>query len=113
MSDTQGTPLRNATALLTCASGCGQIALLWVLDLGGPALAVAFAGCLYLILALGLFGISRLALFLAVLLPAIRALTAWNPLPILPWEQLRTITDLVIALLALLLFWRARHQPSR
>ncbi len=112
MPVTRGTPLRNATALLTCVSAVGQISLLWVLDLGSAVLGVAFAGCLYLMLALGLFGVSRFALFLAGVLPGARALTAWNPLPVLAWEQLRTTGDLVIAILALCLLWRARHAPT-
>lgn len=110
MPVTQGTPLRNATALLTCVSAVGQIALLWVLDLSAAVLGVAFSGCLYLMLALGLFGVSRFALFLAAALPATRALLGWNPLPLLQWEQLRTIADLVIALLAAFLLWRARDR---
>lgn len=112
MPVTQGTPLRNATALLTCVSAVGQISLLWVLELGAAVLGVAFAGCLYLMLALGLFGVSRFALFLAAVLPAARAFSAWNPLPVLAWEQLRTIGDLVIAMLALFLLWRSRHEPT-
>lgn len=112
MPVTRGTPLRNATAVLTSISAVGQIALLWVIDLGTPVLAVAFAGCVYLMLALGLFGVSRFALFLAVVLPATRAFTAWNPLPVLHWEQLRTIGDLAIAMLALWLLWDARHRPT-
>lgn len=112
MPVTQGTPLRHATALLTGISGSGQISLLWVLELGAPVLGVAFAGCIYLMLALGLFGVSRFALFVAALMPGLRALYAWNPLPVLEWEQLRTVVDLIIALSALFLLWKARHRPT-
>lgn len=112
MAVTQGSPLRNTAALLTGISGAAQISLLWVLDLGAPVLGVAFAGCVYLLLALGLFGVSRFALFVAVILPAFRALYAWNPLAVVEWEQLRTVVDLVVAMTALLLFWQARHRPT-
>lgn len=112
MPVTQGTPLRNATALLAGVSAVGQISVLWMLDLDTTVLGVAFAGCLYLMLALGLFGVSRFALFLAGILPAVRVLSAWNPLPVLQWEQLRSIADLIIAMLALFLLWRARHKPT-
>ncbi|MFN2286740.1 MAG: hypothetical protein ABR578_00260 [Chromatocurvus sp.] len=112
MPVTPGTPLRNATALVTSVSAVGQISVLWLLDLNAAVLGVAFAGCLYLMLALGLFGVSRFALFLAGVLPAARVLSGWNPLPILQWEQLRSIADLIIAVLALFLLWRARHEPT-
>ncbi|MFN2329493.1 MAG: hypothetical protein ABR612_11290 [Chromatocurvus sp.] len=112
MPVTQGTPLRNAAALLTGISGSAQVSLLWVLELGAPVLGVAFAGCVYLMLALGLFGVSRFALFAAVVVPALRAFYAWNPLPVLVWEQLRTIGDLIIAVIALFLLWQARHRPT-
>ncbi len=112
MPVTRGTPLRHATALLTGISATGQISLLWVLELGAPVLGVALAGCLYLMLALGLFGVSRFALFLAALMPALRVLYAWNPLPVAEWEQLRSAVDVIIAISALFLLWQARHRPT-
>lgn len=112
MPVTQGTPLRNAAALLTAVSGAAQISLLWVLELGAPVLGLAFAGGVYLMLALGLFGVSRFALFVAIVVPAIRVFYAWNPLPALEWEQLRSIGDLIIAIIALFLLWHARHRPT-
>lgn len=112
MPVTRSTPLRHATALLAGISAAGQISMLWMLELGAPVLGVAFAGCVYLMLALGLLGVSRFVLFVAALLPAFRALSGWNPLPVLEWEQLRTASDLIIAMSALLLLWKARHRPT-
>lgn len=105
-------PLRNAAALLAGMSGLAQISLLWVLELGAPVLGVALAGCIYLMLALGLTGASRFALAAALALPAFRALSAWNPLPVLHWEQLRTASDLIIAMTVLFLLWQTRHRPA-
>lgn len=99
--------LRNATAWLTLACGTAQVALLWVLDLGAPVLVLALAGCIYLLLALGLFGRSRLPLALAVILPAARVVSGWSPLPVVDWEQLRTIAEIAMTGLALFLLFQS------
>jgi hypothetical protein len=112
MAVTEGSPLRKALALLVGCSAALQISLLWQLPLERNTLAVALGGTVYLMLSLGLLGVSRLALFLALTLPAWRVLEGWQPLPVAEWETLRRNADLCIAGVALLLFWRARHAPT-
>lgn len=97
--------LRNLAAILSTVSGAGQCFALWLLPTTPMLLLSAWIGTLYLFLALGLFGNSRLSLFLAVSLPPLRAWLAVEPLPIDAWEFLRTACDLAIAALCLSALW--------
>ena len=97
--------LRNLAAILSTVSGAGQCFALWLLPTTPALLLSAWLGTLYLFLALGLFGISRLSLFLAVTLPTLRAWFAFGPLPIDAWEFLRIACDVAIAALCLPALW--------
>ena len=105
-------PLRIATATVVTAAGLAQVAMLWVFDLGAPVLLTALAGGCYLLLGLGLFGVSRFALALAAAVCGTRAWLAFAPVPVLSWEQLRTAVDLLVTIAALGLLWQARHTPT-
>ncbi|KGE02812.1 hypothetical protein [Pseudohaliea rubra] len=109
---TSSTPLRSATATLVTIAGLAQVAMLWVFDLGAAVLLTALSGGGYLLLGLGLFGVSRFTLVLAAGLCGARAWLAFAPLPVLAWEQLRTVVDVLIAATALWLLWQARHAPT-
>ena len=112
MTVTSPSPLRTATATLVTAAGLAQVAMLWVFDLGAPVLLTALSGGGYLLLGLGLFGVSRFALALAAAVCGTRAWLAFAPVPVLAWEQLRTVVDLLVTATALGLLWRARHAPT-
>jgi hypothetical protein len=105
-------PLRTATATVVTAAGLAQVAMLWVFDLGAPVLLTALAGGCYLLLGLGLYGVSRFALALAAAACGARAWLAFAPVPVHSWEQLRTGVDLLVTVCALGLLWQARHTPT-
>lgn len=111
--DTEPKRLRNLAAVLTAVSGAGQCFSLWLLPVTPALLATAALGALYLLLALGLFGISRLSLLLAVAILPLRSWFALYPLDIEAWEFLRVAADLTIALLCLPVLWASldyRHE---
>lgn len=111
--DMDAQTLRNLAAILTTLSGLGQCFSLWLLPTTPALLATAALGSLYLLLALGLFGISRLSLLLAVALLPLRSWFAVYPLDIPAWEFLRVAADLAIALLCLPVLWASldhRHE---
>jgi hypothetical protein len=112
MPVTSPPPLRIATATVVTAAGLAQVAMLWVFDLGAPVLLTALAGSCYLLIGLGLFGVSRFALALAAAVCGARAWLTFAPVPVPAWEQLRTGVDLLVAATALGLLWRARHAPT-
>jgi hypothetical protein len=104
-TDLQPHKLRNLAAVLTALSGTGQCLALWLLPTTPMLLGTALMGSIYLVLALGLFGISRLSLFLAVILLPLRSWFGLLPLDIPTWEFLRVASDLAIALLCLPMLW--------
>lgn len=103
--DLQPQTLRNLAALLATLSGACQCLALWLLPTTPVLLGTALLGSVYLILALGLFGISRLSLFLAITLLPLRSWFGVLPLDIPNWEFLRIACDIAIALLCLPMLW--------
>ena len=111
--DTEPRRLRDLAAVLTTLSGAGQCFSLWLLPTTPSLLATAALGSLYLLLALGLFGISRLSLLLAVAILPLRSWFGIYHLDIVTWEFLRVAGDLTIALLCLPVLWASldhRHE---
>lgn len=104
-TDLQPHKLRNLAAVLTMVSGAAQSMALWLLPTTPTLLGTALMGSAYLILALGLFGISRLSLFLAIVLLPLRSWFGLFPLDIPAWEFLRIACDLAIALLCVPMLW--------
>lgn len=105
--ETDMTPekLRNLAAVLTLLSGAGQCFALWLLPTTPALLGTALLGSIYLVLALGLFGISRLSLFLAVTFLPLRSWFGLLPLDITTWEFLRVACDIAVAVLCLPMLW--------
>jgi hypothetical protein len=97
--------LRNFAAVLASLSGLSQAWSLWFLPTTPTLLMTALCGAFYLLLALGLFGISRFSLFLAVILPLLRSWLSLWPLPIDAWEQLRVLSDVAIAATCVPVLW--------
>lgn len=96
-------------AILATISGAGQCVTLWLLPTTPGLLLIALSGSFYLLLGLGLFGISRFSLFLAIILPPLRGWFGIYPLDIPAWELLRIATDLSIALLCIPPLWASLH----
>ena len=97
--------LRSFVALAAMLSGALQVAALWLLPTTMTQLLVALCGAFYLLLALGLFGVSRFSLFLGIVAPGLRAWFSLWPLPIEVWEQLRILVDCAIALGCIPVLW--------
>lgn len=115
MHKTSAARLRLACATMMLALGILLIAQLWYLPLSAANVLVASSGFGCLLLALGLFGVSRFTLLLTGVLAATRALTGWAALPMASaadWESLRSGVELLLACCCLWLLWAARHRPS-
>ncbi|WOJ93186.1 hypothetical protein R0135_15565 [Congregibacter variabilis] len=107
--DTDPKKLRNLAAIIAILSGASQCFSLWLLPTSTTLLLTALTGTLYLLLGLGLFGISRFSLFLAITLPPLRGWFGLYPLDIPAWELLRIASDLTIALLCIPSLWASLH----
>lgn len=108
---TSSEKLRNMAAILATLSGAMQCFSLWLLPTSPALLLTALAGAAYLLLGLGLFGISSFSLFLAIGLLPLRSWFGVFPLDIPAWELIRIATDLAIAALCLPVLW-ASLDPS-
>jgi hypothetical protein len=97
--------LRSLAATLIALSGAGQAASLWFLPTTPQLLATALFGAVYLLLSLGLYGVGRLSLLIAILMTTLRAWFGLFPLPLQAWEQLRLIVELSAALLCVPVLW--------
>ncbi len=107
--------LRNTAATLVTAAGITQIALLWFAPLTSDQVAIAGWGAVYLFVGLGLFGISRTALVLGVILPSLRAGSTLLSLTLPEISQLDFLLlagDFLVALMCAVVFLRLRHLPS-
>lgn len=104
---------RFAAAVIASVSGLGQIAALWLRDLSGAAVGDALLGAIYLLIAIGLFGRSRLSLFLAAIVPAAAAISTAYRMPH-PEDitMLRIALDLSIIVFSTLELWRTRHNAT-
>ena len=105
--------LRNIAATLITLSGIGMIAALWLRELTGAALIDALLGTVYLIIGIGLFGQSRFALSMAIVIPATAAALLLNALP--DPEQVHTariICDAIVVACSTIVLWHVRHNPS-
>lgn len=114
MAHRPGSLLRYTAASLMCLSGLGQIVALWLRQLTGSALLDGLLGTVYLLTGIGLFGRSRFALFMAIVIPVV-ASGALLYIAALPPEQLLTLrvaVDAAIALLSMIVLWQVRHYPS-
>ena len=111
-ANTPASFLRRLAATLMCLSGTAQIAALWLRDLTGAAVADAIAGCVYLYIGIGLFGRSRLSLFLGMIIPAaaVGLIHYSGPLPMQPY-RLHAAIDAMVILLCALELWRLRNVP--
>jgi hypothetical protein len=100
-------------AILATLSGAAQCLSLWILPVTPVLLLTALTGAFYLFLALGLFGISRFSLLLAISLPLLRSWFGLYPLEIPAWELLRVACDIAIAGLSLPVLWASLEPDHR
>lgn len=104
--------VRNLAALLFMLSGISHVAQLWFRETDATALFTALLGMLYLLLALGLSGQSRFALW-ATSASAIAGAAAGRKLlsptaldPLVIWHF---AIDGIVAALCLYVLYRTRH----
>lgn len=115
LSPTTLVRLRTAAAMIATASGTGHIAALWFRDLDAAALNGALFGTLYLIIGIGLFGQSRLSLFLAIVIPACGSLYIFRVQPsdaISSAQLVSAALALLVMVLSALVLWNVRNQPT-
>lgn len=105
--------LRNLAAILATLSGAGQCLALWLLPTSTGLLLTALTGSVYLVLGLGLFGIARFSLLLAITLAPLRSWFGLYPLDLPTWEFLRVAADIAIALLCIPAFWSSLDPGHR
>ena len=109
------TRMRNIAATLLTLSGISHIATLWFRDIDGTTLAGALMGSLYLIIGIGLYGQSRFALFMAIVVPGTGAWLAINNGPMdalgLP-GTMQLGTAFLVILLSAVVLTAVRNNPS-
>ncbi len=107
--------LRTVAATIVTLSGFGYVAILWLRPLDTNTVLIAGCGAMYLLLGLGLFGLSRTSLILGIVLPTARSLlvlwligTSTLHLP----SHLFLIADALAICLCTVILQRVRHLPS-
>lgn len=105
--------IRNLAAILATLSGASQCIALWLLPTTPTLLMTALCGALYLVLALGLFGVARFALLMAIGVPVLRSWFGLYPLELPAWEFLRVAADLAIAALCIPVLWASLDPAYR
>lgn len=114
MSDRLIIALRYTAASLITASGLVQVASLWFRPLDEIAVAALLLGAAYLIIGIGLFGQSRLTLFLAILVPAaVAVLTLRQVETLSSLQSTSMVAELLAIVLAAVVLWQVRNRPSR
>ncbi len=103
--------LRSLATVVAVATGAAHIASLWFRELDTGALASLLQGTVYLFVALGLGGRSRLSLYLGIVLPlsaaALRLHYATEDLAAAAFAAL--LADTVLASLCTAVLWRRRN----
>jgi hypothetical protein len=105
--------LRNMAAILATLCGSAQCLSLWLLPISPALLMTALFGVVYILLGLGLFGISRFSLFLAIVALPLRSWFGLLPLSIPAWEVLRIAGDLAIGAMCIPVLWSSLHPDYR
>jgi hypothetical protein len=106
---------RNIAAMLITIIGFSHIAELWFTELSRETLLLALLGAVYLFIGIGLFGMSRFTLFMAMALPAAGIALALQLDPIESMSALvllRITTSLMVIALSTNVLWSVRNNPS-
>ncbi len=104
--------LRNIAAALMLLSGCTHIGQLWFVELDFIALLGALFGMFYLLIGLGLAGQSRFTLWIALVVPVVGAVGAFQRLnpealePLLVWHM---FADVLVILICAFILFETRH----
>ena len=107
--------IRNTAATLLTLSGISHIAMLWFRDIDGTALAAAGFGALYLIIGIGLYGQSRFALFMAIIIPTggvWLALSYTGLVALSPLGLSQMAIALVVVFASAVVLFTVRHNAS-
>ncbi|MFT6289173.1 MAG: hypothetical protein ACJA09_003940 [Alcanivorax sp.] len=106
---------RNIAATLITIIGCSHIAELWFTELSRETLLLALLGAIYLFIGIGLFGMSRFTLFLAMAVTAAGIALALQLDPIESMSAvalLRVTASLLVIALSTTVLWAVRNNPS-
>ena len=105
--------LRMLAASLVTLSGAGRVASLWFREFDQQAVAALLLGSVYLIVGIGLFGLSRFVLFVSIALCSAVALYSIRSIEVLqPLQQAGLATDLFVVGLSGIVLWQVRKRPS-
>ncbi len=107
--------LRVLAATLATASGAAHIGALWFRELSAIAIISMLIGAVYLIVGIGLYGRSRFALFIAIVIALINiGLIKLHSTTVELNTFLSAIVaaDAMIVLCCALVLWHVRLQPS-
>lgn len=113
--------LRNFCATLITLSGVSHIAELWLRDLNLAAVLNALLGATFLFIGIALYGRSRFALFLTVVVPTTAAALALNGYYIDgssarvfdTLARAQTSSEIIAALFCAIILFTVRKDPSR
>jgi hypothetical protein len=107
--------MRNTAAAMMCLSGLVHIGSLWFRDISGTTLIAALFGGAYLLIGIGLYGVSRFTLSLAVLVPGIGTWLALRHIAPGNMSSLaiaQILTNIVVIVLCAAVLYRVRGNPS-
>lgn len=107
--------LRILAATLACGSGAAHIGALWFRELSTIAIASMLIGAVYLVVGIGLYGRSRFALFIALVIALVniglmKTYSATTELNI--FLSAGVVIDVLIVACCTLTLWHVRLQPS-
>jgi hypothetical protein len=107
--------MRNSAAALLLLSGLIHLGGLWFNELSARALLAALFGSAYLLIAIGLLGISRFTLFVAMAVPATGAGLSLRYTPLLEMTPLgfaQVLVNGLVCVLCATVLWQVRNDPS-
>lgn len=107
--------LRLFAAILITSTGVLRVASLWFRELTQEAVLSLVVGAVYLIIGIGLFGRSRFALFMAILVPAVTSALALSHLAatdLHPLQWAGIVADTLSVACCGCVLWQLRNEPS-
>ncbi len=115
MSKALYSKLRVFAALLATGSGAAHIGALWFRELNAIAVISMLIGAVYLIIGIGLYGRSRFALFIAIVVALINIglmKLHSSTAELNTFLTAGVVADAMIVLCCTLVLWHVRLQPS-
>jgi len=107
--------LRLVAATLVTSAGALRVASLWLRELNQAAVLSLLLGAVYLLIGIGLFGRSRFALFMGMLVPAatsVLAVSYFTMAGLHPVQWAGLCADAVAVACCVCVLWQVRKEPS-